>query len=100
MGVLAAGINSSVTMYFMIAWFSQWFMRKRHPNWFAKYNYILGAGTSSLIGAARHGTEIISRSTGWRNPGYGVHLVLRGVGRRGEVAPVPELVGCKPEWKL
>jgi len=53
MGMLAAGINSSATMFFMIAWFSQWFMRTRHPKWFAKYNYILGAaldgGTQVMV---------------------------------------------------
>ncbi|KAI0306821.1 OPT oligopeptide transporter protein-domain-containing protein [Multifurca ochricompacta] len=43
-GVLAAGINTPVTMYVLMAWFSQWYMRTRHPKWFAKYNYILGAG--------------------------------------------------------
>ncbi|KAI0249949.1 OPT oligopeptide transporter protein-domain-containing protein [Lactifluus subvellereus] len=53
MGMLAAGINSSATMFFVIAWFSQWFMRTRHPKWFAKYNYILGAafdgGTQVMV---------------------------------------------------
>jgi len=41
-----ARINSSITSYFAIAWFSQWFLRTRYPRWFVKYNYILGAGAS------------------------------------------------------
>jgi hypothetical protein len=44
MGMLGAGINTSPTIYFAIAWFSQWFLRTRYPKWFARYNYILGAG--------------------------------------------------------
>ncbi|KAI0305502.1 OPT oligopeptide transporter protein-domain-containing protein [Multifurca ochricompacta] len=43
-GWLCVGINSSITSYFAIAWFSQWYLRTRYPKWFAKYNYILGAG--------------------------------------------------------
>jgi len=43
-GWLCVGINSSVTSYFVIAWLSQWYLRTRYPRWFAKYNYILGAG--------------------------------------------------------
>ena len=43
-GWLCVGINSSILSYFSIAWFSQWYLRTRCPRWFAKYNYILGAG--------------------------------------------------------
>ncbi|KAG6865789.1 hypothetical protein C0991_011781 [Blastosporella zonata] len=42
-GWLCVGINSSITTYFMIAWFSQWWLRTRYPRWFAKYNYIVAA---------------------------------------------------------
>jgi hypothetical protein len=35
--------------YFAVAWFSQWFLRTRYPKWFAKYNYILGAGEFASI---------------------------------------------------
>ncbi|KAI9452586.1 OPT oligopeptide transporter protein-domain-containing protein [Russula earlei] len=42
MGILGSGINSPLTMYFAVAWISQWFLRTRHPRWFARYNYILG----------------------------------------------------------
>ncbi|KAF7973665.1 hypothetical protein HWV62_14640 [Athelia sp. TMB] len=52
-GWLCVGINASITMYFAIAWFSQWFLRTRYPRWFAKYNYILGAaldgGTQVMV---------------------------------------------------
>ncbi|KAI0256212.1 OPT oligopeptide transporter [Lactifluus subvellereus] len=52
-GWLCVGINSSITSYFAIAWFSQWFLRTRYPRWFAKYNYILGAaldgGTQVMV---------------------------------------------------
>jgi len=52
-GWLCVGINSSITSYFVIAWFSQWFLRTRYPRWFAKYNYILGAaldgGTQVMV---------------------------------------------------
>src|ERR1700761_436920 len=48
-GWLCVGINSSMASYFAIAWFSQWFLRTRHPRWFAKYNYILGAGAFASI---------------------------------------------------
>ncbi|KAF8896110.1 OPT oligopeptide transporter protein-domain-containing protein [Infundibulicybe gibba] len=42
-GWLCVGINSSIFMYFSIAWFSQWWLRTRYPKWFNKYNYILAA---------------------------------------------------------
>ena len=45
-GWLCVGINSSILSYFSIALISQWYLRTRYPKWFAKYNYILGAGTS------------------------------------------------------
>jgi len=52
-GWLCVGINSSITSYFAIAWFSQWFLRTRYPRWFVKYNYILGAaldgGTQVMV---------------------------------------------------
>ncbi|EIM81122.1 OPT oligopeptide transporter [Stereum hirsutum FP-91666 SS1] len=53
MGWLCVGINSSITSYFAIAWFSQWYLRTRYPKWFVKYNYILGAaldgGTQVMV---------------------------------------------------
>ncbi|KAG2062938.1 OPT oligopeptide transporter [Suillus decipiens] len=46
-GWLCVGINSSILSYFTIAFLSQWWLRTRYPRWFAKYNYIIGAGESS-----------------------------------------------------
>ncbi|KAG1828958.1 OPT oligopeptide transporter protein-domain-containing protein [Suillus variegatus] len=52
-GWLCVGINSSILSYFAIAFFSQWWLRTRHPRWFAKYNYIIGAaldgGTQVMV---------------------------------------------------
>jgi len=52
-GWLCVGINSSITSYFAVAYFSQYYMRKKHPQWFKKYNYILGAaldgGTQVMV---------------------------------------------------
>jgi len=52
-GWLCVGINSSITSYFAVAWFSQWYLRTRYPRWFVKYNYILGAaldgGTQVMV---------------------------------------------------
>ena len=43
-GWLCVGINSSVPSMFVIAFLSQWWIRTRHPRWFQKYNYLVGAG--------------------------------------------------------
>jgi len=52
-GWLCVGINSSITSYFAVAYFSQYYMRTKHPQWFKKYNYILGAaldgGTQVMV---------------------------------------------------
>ncbi|CZR56063.1 related to OPT1-High-affinity glutathione transporter [Phialocephala subalpina] len=52
LGYLSVGINSSVMMYFLIGFFVQFFVRKRYPEWFLKYNYILAAAISG-------GTELL-----------------------------------------
>ncbi|KAF8271942.1 OPT oligopeptide transporter protein-domain-containing protein [Lactarius quietus] len=50
---LCVGINSPYLAYYVVAVFSQWYLRTRHPKWFAKYNYILGAaldgGTQVMV---------------------------------------------------
>jgi len=43
-GWLSVGIGSSVLSMFTVGIVSQWWLRTRHPRWFAKYNYILAAG--------------------------------------------------------
>lgn len=68
-GWLSVGINSSITSYFAIAFVSQvcshpaakfrlsracqYWMRKKYPKWFARYNYIIAAaldgGTQVMV---------------------------------------------------
>jgi hypothetical protein len=52
LGFLSVGINSSIMVYFMIGFFVQFYVRKRYPEWFLKYNYILAAAISG-------GTELL-----------------------------------------
>ena len=47
-GWLCVGINSSVLSIFTVAFISQWWIRTRHPRWFQKYNYLVGAGVCSF----------------------------------------------------
>ncbi|SJX64286.1 related to OPT1-High-affinity glutathione transporter [Sporisorium reilianum f. sp. reilianum] len=53
MGWLFVGINASITMYFVIGFFAQFYLRKYRPRWFNKYNYILSAaldgGTQTIV---------------------------------------------------
>ncbi|KAH8597846.1 OPT oligopeptide transporter protein-domain-containing protein [Bisporella sp. PMI_857] len=44
LGYLCVGINSSVTVYFVLAFITQFWVRKYHADWYMKYNYILSAG--------------------------------------------------------
>ena len=39
-GWLCVGINSSILSYFIVGFFSQWFLRLYRPEWFVKYNYM------------------------------------------------------------
>ncbi|KAG6329472.1 hypothetical protein ID866_9617 [Astraeus odoratus] len=52
-GTLSAGINSPPTVFFIVGFFSQGWLRVRHPAWFQKYNYILAAaldgGTQVMV---------------------------------------------------
>ena len=53
MGWLFVGINASITMYFVIGFFAQFYLRRYRPRWFNKYNYIVSAaldgGTQTLV---------------------------------------------------
>ncbi|KAF7351814.1 OPT oligopeptide transporter [Mycena venus] len=53
LGFLAVGINSSVFTSFLLAVFSQYYLRKYRATWFRKYNFLLSAaldgGTSVMI---------------------------------------------------
>ncbi|KAM0742629.1 hypothetical protein ACQRIT_002806 [Beauveria bassiana] len=50
---LNLGINSSVTTFFMAGFFAQWYVRRKYPNIFVKYNYLISAaldgGTSVMV---------------------------------------------------
>lgn len=50
---LNIGINSSVLTFFLAGFVSQWYVRRRHPNIFVKYNYLVSAaldgGTSVMV---------------------------------------------------
>jgi hypothetical protein len=53
MGNLFVGINSSLTSFFIVAFFSQFYLRKYHPQAFVKWNYLVSAaldgGTQVLV---------------------------------------------------
>ncbi len=49
---LSVGINSSVMIYFAIGFLIQFYVRRRYPDWFVRYNYILAAAISG-------GTELL-----------------------------------------
>ncbi|KAH0163161.1 OPT superfamily oligopeptide transporter, partial [Aureobasidium melanogenum] len=53
MGNLFVGINSSLTMFFVLAFISQFWIRKYHPQLFVKYNYLVSAamdgGTQVMV---------------------------------------------------
>ncbi|KAJ7874394.1 OPT oligopeptide transporter [Mycena leptocephala] len=53
LGYLSVGINSSVFTSFVLAIFSQYYLRKYRSTWFRKYNFLLSAaldgGTSVMI---------------------------------------------------
>lgn len=53
MGNLFVGINSSLTTFFLVAYFAQFYLRKYHPEFFVKYNYLVSAamdgGTQVMV---------------------------------------------------
>jgi hypothetical protein len=53
MGNLFVGINSSLPMFFIVAFISQFYIRKYHPALFVKYNYLVSAamdgGTQVMV---------------------------------------------------
>ncbi|KJA14222.1 hypothetical protein HYPSUDRAFT_150665 [Hypholoma sublateritium FD-334 SS-4] len=53
LGFLSVGINSSVFTSFVLAIFSQYYLRKYRATWFRKYNFLLSAaldgGTSVMV---------------------------------------------------
>ncbi|KAF8182489.1 peptide transporter MTD1 [Mycena galopus ATCC 62051] len=53
LGYLSVGINSSVFSTFLLAVFSQFYLRRYRPRWFRKYNFLLSAaldgGTQVMV---------------------------------------------------
>jgi len=53
LGGLSAGITSSIFTTFCLTVYSQYYLRKHHPRWFRKYNYLLSAaldgGTQVMV---------------------------------------------------
>jgi len=53
MGWLFVGTNASITMYFAIGIGAQWWLRRNHPEYFVKYNYLTSAaldgGTQVMV---------------------------------------------------
>ena len=45
---MSVGTNSPITSAIIVGIVSQLWLRRYHPGWFKKYNYILGAGKSYL----------------------------------------------------
>lgn len=50
---LSIGVNTQVNTSMALGILSQWWVRRRHPRWFTKYNYI-------VAGALDGGTQVIS----------------------------------------
>ncbi|KAJ7470934.1 OPT oligopeptide transporter [Mycena latifolia] len=51
-GALPAGVNGQWTTCMILGVYSQWWLRKKHPRWFRKYNYIMSTaldGGSSVV---------------------------------------------------
>ncbi|GAO19883.1 hypothetical protein UVI_02051130 [Ustilaginoidea virens] len=50
---LNVGINSSLMMFFIVGFTSQWLLRRKYPNVFLRYNYLISAaldgGTSVMV---------------------------------------------------
>ncbi|KAL1712381.1 OPT oligopeptide transporter protein-domain-containing protein [Schizophyllum commune] len=53
LGILSVGINSGIFMSFLLAVFSQYYLRKYRARWFRKYNFLLSAaldgGTQIMV---------------------------------------------------
>jgi len=53
MGFLFVGINSALGMFYLLGFFAQWYLRKKRPELFVKYNYIVSAaldgGTQVMV---------------------------------------------------
>jgi OPT family oligopeptide transporter len=82
LGYLCTGINSSLTSVFILAFWSQLYLRKYKPEWFLKYNYVLCAGLDG-------GTQVI------------VFILSFAVfGSSGKPIPFPGYWGNRPKGNI
>ncbi|KAK0471706.1 OPT oligopeptide transporter [Armillaria novae-zelandiae] len=51
-GALSGGINSAIFNTFLLCMFSQFYLRRYHPRWFRKYNFLMSAALDG-------GTEVM-----------------------------------------
>lgn len=53
LGYLFVGLNASVTSYYILGAFGQFYLRRYRPQWFTKWNYLLSAaldgGTQVMV---------------------------------------------------
>ncbi|KAF7339054.1 Oligopeptide transporter 3 [Mycena venus] len=87
LGYLSVGINTSVFTTFLLALFSQYYLRRYRPRWFRKYNFLLSAaldgGTQVMVFvftfAVGGGSGKVSTMPNWAlnpvgNPDYCMRL--------------------------
>ncbi|KAJ7643023.1 peptide transporter MTD1 [Mycena polygramma] len=87
LGYLSVGINSSVFTTFLLAVFSQFYLRRYRPRWFRKYNFLLSAaldgGTQVMVFvftfAVGGGSGTVANMPNWAlnpvgNPDYCLRL--------------------------
>jgi hypothetical protein len=94
-GWLSVGINSSILSFFVVGFFSQFWLRKYKPEFFREYNYILSAAmdggtqvltfilTFALFGGAGHQVQFPSYwGNAWNKGNY--DLCLKDPGSAGQ----------------
>lgn len=81
-GWLSAGINSSILSYFLLAFWSQYYLRRWKPDWFLRFNYVLCAGLDG-------GTQVIISI-----------MTFALFGASGKAVPFPAYWGNKVDGNL
>lgn len=61
-GWLCVGINSNILPWFVVGFWSQFWLRKYRADWFIKYNYILSAGMDGMSIIPYYGLQTLSFS--------------------------------------
>ena len=96
-GALAGGINSSIFGTFILCLISQFWIRKYHPQWFRKYNFLMSAaldgGTEVMVFVYSFAVRCATRCI-WK------FECSCGVGRRsGWACREYAQLGTQPSWK-